>query len=69
MEECLTVYSGEIKKTFIMDALKRCFEFRKMEMAPENEIKKIYTETFVSDVADLILKLELTDIKLQRILI
>ena len=46
------------------DALKRWFELGKSEMAPENEIKKNWTEPiFDSETADLILRLELTDVK------
>ena len=46
------------------DALKRWFEFGKIEMAPQNEIQKNWTEPiFDSERADLILRLEPTDLK------
>ena len=46
------------------DALKRWFDLGKIEMAPENEIQKNWTEPiFDSEIADLILRLEPTDIK------
>ena len=45
-------------------ALKRWFELGKIEMAPENEIKKNGAEQiFDSDIADLILRLEPTDVR------
>ena len=45
-------------------ALKRWFELGKNEMAPENEIQKNWKEPiFDSDIADLILRLEPTDVK------
>ena len=44
------------------DALKRWFELGKIEMAPENEIQKNWTEPiFDSEIADLILRLEPTE--------
>ena len=47
------------------DALKRWFEFGKIEMAPENEIQKNWTEPiFDSEIADLILRIEPTDVKI-----
>ena len=46
------------------DALKRWFNLEKIEMAPENEIQKIWTEPiFDSEIAGLILRLEPTDVK------
>ena len=46
------------------DALKRRFELGKIEMAPENEIQKKWTESiFDSEIADLILRLKPTDVK------
>ena len=47
------------------DALKRWFDLgKKIEMAPENEIQKNWTEPiFDSEIADLILRLEPTDVK------
>ena len=46
------------------DALKRWFELGKIEMAPEIEIQQNWTETiFYSKIADLILRLEPTDVK------
>ena len=46
------------------DALKRWFELGKIELAPENEIQKNWTEPiFDSEIADLILRLEPTDVK------
>ena len=46
------------------DALKRCLELGKIEMAPENEIQKNWTEPiFDSEIAELILRLEPTDVK------
>ena len=46
------------------DALKRWFELGKIEMAPENEIQKNWTEPiFDSEIADLILRLKPTDDK------
>ena len=46
------------------DALKRWFDLGKIEMAPENEIQKNWTEPiFDSEIADLILRLEPTDVK------
>ena len=46
------------------DAFKRWFELGKIAMAPENEIQKNWTEPiFDSEIADLILRLEPTDIK------
>ena len=46
------------------DALKRWFELGKIESAPENEIQKNWTEsTFDSEIADLILRFEPTDVK------
>ena len=46
------------------DALKRCFELGKIELAPEKEIQKNLTEPiFDSEGADLILRLEPTDVK------
>ena len=46
------------------DALKRWFDLGKIEMAPENEIQKNWTESiFDSEIADLILRLEPTDVK------
>ena len=47
------------------DALKRWFDLGKIEMAPENEIQKNWTEPiFDSEIADLILRLEPTDVKM-----
>ena len=46
------------------DALKRWFELGKIEMAPEIEIQKKWTEPiFDSKIADLILRLEPTDVQ------
>ena len=46
------------------DALKRWFDLGKIEMAPENGIQKNWTEPiFDSEIADLILRLEPTDVK------
>ena len=46
------------------DALKRWSDLGKIEMAPENEIQKNWTEPiFDSEIADLILRLEPTDVK------
>ena len=46
------------------DALKRWFEVGKTEMAPDNEKQTNWTETFFdSKVADLILRLEPTELK------
>ena len=46
------------------DALKRWFKLGKIEMAPENQILKNWTEPiFDSETADLILRLEPTDVK------
>ena len=46
------------------DALKRWFELGKIEMAPKNEIQKNWTEPiFDSEIADLNLRLEPTDVK------
>ena len=46
------------------DALKQWFELGKIEMAPENETQKNWTEPiFDSEIADLILRLEPTDVK------
>ena len=46
------------------DALKRWFELGKIEMDPENEIQKKWTEPiFDTEIADLILRLEPTDLK------
>ena len=46
------------------DALKRWFDLGKIEMAPENEIEKKWTEPiFDSEIADLILRLDPTDVK------
>ena len=46
------------------DALKRWFEHGKIKIAPENEIQKKWTEPiFDSEMADLILRLEPTDVK------
>ena len=46
------------------DALKRHFELAKIEIALENEIQKNWTEPiFDSEIADLILRLEPTDVK------
>ena len=46
------------------DALKWWFELGKIKMAPENEIQKNWTEPiFDSEIADLILRLEPTDVK------
>ena len=46
------------------DALKRWFDLGKIEMALENEIQKNWTEPiFDSEIADLILRLEPTDVK------
>ena len=46
------------------DALQRWFELGKTEMAPENEIQKNWTKPiFDSEIADLILRLEPTDVK------
>ena len=46
------------------DALKRWFDLGKIEMAPENEIEKNWTEPiFDSEIVDLILRLEPTDVK------
>ena len=46
------------------DALKRWFELGKIEMAPENEIQKNWTEpNFDSEIADMILRVEPTDVK------
>ena len=45
-------------------ALKRWFELGKIEMAPENEIQKNWTEPiFDGEIADLMLRLEPTDVK------
>ena len=45
------------------DALKRWFEFGKIEMAPENEIQKNWTvPIFDNEIANLILRLEPTDV-------
>ena len=45
------------------DSLERWFELGKIEMAPENEIQKNWTLTiFDSEIADLILLLEPTDV-------
>ena len=51
------------------DALKRWFDLGKIEMALENEIQKNRTEPiFDSEIADLILRLEPTDVKkVQRV--
>ena len=47
------------------DVLKRWFDFGKIEMAPENEIQTNWTEPiFDSEIADLILRLEPTDVKI-----
>ena len=44
------------------DALKRWFELGKIEMAPQKEIQKNWTEPiFDSEIADLILRLEPTE--------
>ena len=46
------------------DALKRWFDLGKIKMSPENEIQKNWTEPiFDSEIADLILRLEPTDVK------
>ena len=46
------------------DVFKRWFELEEIEMAPENEIQKNWTEPiFDTEVADLILQLESTDVK------
>ena len=46
------------------DALKRWFELGKIEIDPENEIQKNWREPiFDSEIADLILRLEPTDVK------
>ena len=46
------------------DALKRWFGLGKIEMAPQNEIQKNWTEPiFDSEIAGLILRLEPTDVK------
>ena len=46
------------------DALKRWFELGKIEMALENEIQNHWTEPiFDSEIADLILRLEPTEVK------
>ena len=46
------------------DALKRWFELGKIEMAPENEVQKNWSEPiFDSEIADFILRLESTDVK------
>ena len=46
------------------NALKRWFEFGKSEISPENEILKKWTEPiFDSEITDLILLLEPTDVK------
>ena len=46
------------------DALKRWFDLGEIEMAPENEIQKNWTEPiFDSEIADSILRLEPTDVK------
>ena len=46
------------------DALKRWFDLGKIEMAPENEIQKNWTEPiFDNEIARLILRLEPTDVK------
>ena len=46
------------------DALKRWFELGKIEMAPEKEFQKNWTEPiFDSEIADLILRLEPKDVK------
>ena len=44
------------------DALKRWFKLGKIEVAPENEVHKNCT-IFDSEVTDLILRLETTDVK------
>ena len=52
------------------DALKRWFELGKTEMAPENEIQKNWTEPiFHSEIADLFLRLEPTDVTRANILL
>ena len=44
--------------------IKRLFELGKINMVPENEIQNKWTEpTFDSEIADLILRLEPTDVK------
>ena len=46
------------------DALKQWFELGKIEMAPENEFQKTWTERiFDGEVAVLILRLEPTEVK------
>ena len=46
------------------DALKRWFDLGKIEMAPGNEIQKNWTEPiFDCEIANLILRLEPTDVK------
>ena len=46
------------------DALKRWFELGKFEMTPENEVQKNWSELiFDREIADLILRLEPTDVK------
>ena len=46
------------------DELKRWFELGKNEMTPENETQKNWTETiFDSEIANVILRLEPTDVK------
>ena len=46
------------------DALKRWFELGKLEMAAENELQKNWTEPiFDSEIGDLILRREPTDVK------
>ena len=46
------------------DTPKRWFELGKSEMAPENEIRKNWTEPiFDSEIADLILRLQPTNVK------
>ena len=46
------------------DALKRWFELGKTEKAPENKMQKNWTEPIIdSEIADLILRLESTDVK------
>ena len=45
--------------------IKRLFELGKIDMVPENEIRKNWTEpTFDSEITDLILRLEPTDVKI-----
>ena len=51
--------------TYDDDALTRWFELGKFEMARENKIQNNWTEpTFDSEIAELILRIEPTDVKI-----